>query len=45
VLVASITHGSQTEIPNGDSMFHNGDTVVIVTTNRGTIRQLNDIWA
>ena len=45
VLIAGITHGSQTEIPNGDSMFHVGDTVVVVTTDRGTVRQLNDIWA
>ena len=45
VLIASITHGSVTEIPNGDSVFHAGDIVVIVTTSRGSIRQLNDIFA
>ena len=45
VLIASITHGSVTEIPNGDSMFHAGDTIVIVTTGRGSIRQLGDIFA
>ena len=45
VLIASITHGSVTEIPNGDSVFHAGDIVVIVTTDRGSIRQLNDIFA
>jgi trk system potassium uptake protein TrkA len=45
VLIASITHGSQTEIPNGDSTFDVGDSVVIVTTGRGSVRQLNDIWA
>ena len=45
VLIASITHGSVTEIPNGDSMFHEGDIVVVVTTGRGSIRQLNDIFA
>ncbi len=44
VLIASITHGSQTEIPNGDSMFHAGDSVVVVTRG-GTVRQLNDIFA
>lgn len=44
VLVASITHGSVTEIPNGDSVFHQGDTVVIVTSGQNTIRQLNDIF-
>ena len=45
VLVASITHGSVTEIPNGDSMFHKGDSVVVVTSGQNTIRQLNDIFA
>lgn len=45
VLIASITHGSKTEIPNGDSMFHQGDTVVVVTTGRGAVQQLNDIFA
>ena len=45
VLIASITRGSVTEIPNGDSIFHVGDTVVVVTTGRGSVRQLNDIWA
>ena len=45
VLIASISHGSTTEIPNGDSMFHVGDSLVIVTTGRGTIRQINDIFA
>lgn len=45
VLIAGITHGSKTEIPNGGSMFHAGDTVVVVTGNRGSVRQLNDIFA
>ena len=45
VLIAGITHGSVTEIPNGDSMFHPGDTVVVVTTDRGTVHQLGDIFA
>ena len=45
VLIASITHGHVTEIPNGDSMFHVGDIVVVATTERGSIRQLNDIFA
>ena len=45
VLVASIIHGSVTEIPNGNSVFQKGDTVIIVTTDRGRIRQFNDIWA
>lgn len=45
VLIASITRGSHIEIPNGDSAFHQGDTVVVVTTSRGTVRQLNDAFA
>ena len=45
VLVASITHGTKTQIPNGDSVFTEGDTVVVVTSGRGVLRQLNDIFA
>ena len=45
VLIASITHGAWTEIPNGDSMFHKGDSVVVVVTRGDTqVRQLNDIF-
>ena len=45
VLLASITRGGQTEIPGGDSMFHEGDTVVAVTTGRGVLKSINDIFA
>ena len=45
VLLVSITHGSVTEIPGGDSSFHKGDTIVLVTSGRGKLRQLNDIFA
>lgn len=45
VLIASISHGSKTEIPNGDSMFHKGDTLVVVTSGRGSVRQLGDVFA
>lgn len=44
VLVACIIHGSKTEIPNGDSTFENGDTLVVVTSGRGVIKQINDIF-
>ena len=44
VLIASITHGAFTEIPNGDSMFNLGDCVVVVTRGSEAIRQLNDIF-
>lgn len=45
VLVVSITHGAQTQIPNGDSVFVQGDTVVVVTSGRGVLHQINDIFA
>ena len=45
VLIASITRGSQTEIPNGNSTFDQGDTLVVVTSGRGVIKQINDIFA
>lgn len=45
VLIVSITHGSHTEIPNGDSVFREGDTVVVVTSGRGVLQQINDIFA
>ncbi len=44
VLIAGITHGSRTEIAHGDSVFVKGDTVVVVTTNRGAVRQLGDAF-
>ncbi len=44
VLLVSITHGAKTEIPNGDSSFGVGDTIVVVTGGRGMYRQLNDIF-
>jgi len=45
VLIASITHGVTTEIPDGDSTFHEGDTVVVVTSGRGILQSINDIFA
>ena len=45
VLIASITHGTKTQLPNGDSSFVPGDTVVVVTSGRGVLHQLNDIFA
>ncbi len=44
VLVASIIHGAQTLIPGGDSMFTEGDSVVVVTSGRGVLQQINDIF-
>ncbi len=45
VLIAGITHGAQAEVPNGGSMFHPGDTVVVVTSGRGVLQKINDIFA
>ncbi len=45
VLIVGISHGSQTEIPSGNSKFDVGDTIVIVTGGKGKFRQLNDIFA
>ena len=45
VLIASIIHGSHTLIPNGDSFFSEGDTVIVVTSGRGVLNQINDIFA
>ena len=45
VLIASITRGHTTEIPGGDSAFQVGDSLVVVTSGRGVLQQLNDIFA
>ena len=45
VLIASITHGADTQIPGGDSTFQAGDTVVVVTGGRGILQNINDIFA
>lgn len=44
VLVVSIFKGSRLEIPNGDSCFHVGNTMYIVTDREKGIYQLNDIF-
>ncbi len=45
ILLVSITNGSKIEIPNGDSTFSVGDTVVVVASGDTVIGQLNDIFA
>ncbi len=45
VLIASITRGTDTQIPGGDSVFQEGDTVVVVTGGRSVIQRFNDIFA
>lgn len=45
VLVASITSGfRQTIIPNGDSVFEKGNTVLIVTSAKQVLYSLNDTF-
>ncbi len=44
VLIVSITHGTKTVIPGGDSSFKVGDSIVIVTGDIGMYRQLSDIF-
>ncbi len=44
VLIAGILHGSSATLPNGDSRFSVGDTVVVVTSGGEIVRQLNDIF-
>lgn len=44
VLIACISHRSGTEIPNGESSFNMGDTVVVVSGREEVLYQLNDIF-
>ena len=44
ILVVCIIRGNKTEIPNGESCFHCGDTLLIVASGGVVIRQLNDIF-
>jgi trk system potassium uptake protein TrkA len=45
VRIAGINHGPTTEIPNGESCFYPGDSIVVVTSGDTVIYQLNDIFA
>ncbi len=44
LLIVSVGRGAKTQIPNGNSSFHQGDTVVVIATNNTVILQLNDIF-
>lgn len=44
VLLVSINKRGRTEIPNGDSFFSQGDTIIVVSGGDVVIRQLNDIF-
>ncbi len=45
VLIAGIVHDTTSEIPNGESVFVSGDRVVAVSSHRGMLQQLSDIFA
>ncbi len=45
VLLASIIHGTKAELPGGDSVFQKGDSIVVVTSGRGVLHNINDIFA
>ena len=45
VLIVGINRGNKTEIPNGDSVFHAGDSVVIVSGGTSVIGHFSDIFA
>ena len=45
VLLVSITRGSHTEIPSGDSTYDKGDIIVVVSSGQGALQQFNDIFA
>lgn len=44
VLIACITHEGTQIIPNGDTCFYEGDTVITVSASGKCIYQLNDIF-
>ena len=45
ILLAGISSGTKTQIPNGDSSFNVGDSVIVVASGDTVIGQLNDIFA
>lgn len=45
ILISCITHHGSTVIPKGDSRFHPGDTLVVVTAGDRAITALDDIFA
>ncbi len=44
VLIVCINHGVQTKIPDGDSVFAQGDSVIVVTGSRNIVSAFNDIF-
>ena len=44
ILIVCITRNGRIEIPNGDSCFYEGDSVIVVDNRSDLILQLNDIF-
>ena len=44
MLIVGITRGGKTQIPDGDSSFDIGDTVIVVTSNENVVYNINDIF-
>lgn len=45
ILIACITHNGVNDIPDGNSSFEIGDTVIVITNREAPILQFNDIFA
>ena len=45
ILISRITHKGRTILPDGNSAFEMGDTVIVVTSRETPILQFNDIFA
>ena len=45
ILIACITRCGKTEIPNGNSSFKQGDTLIVVSSGDNVLLALNDIFA
>ena len=45
VLIVGINRGNHTEIPNGDSVFYAGDSVIVVSDGKNVIGHFSDIFA
>jgi trk system potassium uptake protein TrkA len=45
VLIAAITRSRKPIIPNGDTTFQRGDTIVVVTSGDTVLHRFNDIFA
>lgn len=44
VLIVCINHGTELVIPDGDSYYEQGDTVIVVNSRQNIVSQFNDIF-